>query len=112
MSKTNTFELDIHGLPCGGTTTIRESDENSQLGLGINWDQVSVSDPAVIFDGRVYHMCYAGRDDGGRRIGYADADHALKRPGRKACRLPPPRTLARGSSSIHSAIRSTVAASP
>lgn len=41
------------------------------LGEEGSWNDVHVSDPAVIFDGEVYHMWFAGDNGSQRGIGYA-----------------------------------------
>ncbi len=46
---------------------------NSVLNLGANgnWDDVWVTSPGVLFDGRLYHLFYTGYDGVSMKIGYA-----------------------------------------
>ena len=41
------------------------------LGLSGSWDDASILEPTVLFDGSIYHMWYQGFDGSKRQIGYA-----------------------------------------
>ncbi|MEJ2196738.1 MAG: T9SS type A sorting domain-containing protein [Ignavibacteriaceae bacterium] len=42
-----------------------------QVGMAGSWDNASVSQPSVLFDGKMFHMWYGGGTDFNWKIGYA-----------------------------------------